>query len=330
MDVQAVILSAYLLFPVISKTQMRLDAAAGRPVMNEEERRKTRVELIATLDAYTYENALKEFAQADMEVQSELGLLSEDLENPEYGPQSPFAALGLSEGGYAEMIYRNSKKRLAFFTYGEEAFTAQETFEGGKTVVSVNGSQFSRSVYDDFYRLVSRTVWKNASTSAESKIIRREILSYGLSSSRIPVSKTEEFIEDNLLIESAFTQSGKPVSIKTFSTKGGMKKSVRTLDYKYDGDGNIVSEEDTKWTGEETFNVKRLYTYSAGKKIPSVDLYENNEHRLHTDYEDELTYREIVYFPPDHSIHTWYRNGVKAEEAVFMGETELSRRTFDE
>ncbi len=140
----------------------------------------------------------------------------EELENPEFGPQSEGSGLvtGEDESGAAESFYLDSIARLRLFEYGEEQFSVSRSSSNSnlKNLISVNSKTFTNRIYDDKYKLVGLKVYQNSSSVADSKILKQVTYFYQGENFR-PRKILEEFPQKKQKVVREFDDAGNPVLV---------------------------------------------------------------------------------------------------------------------
>ena len=339
MDISAAVLAFYLLFPVYDPAQDMLAKKMGADSVSFEERLSSHNELLDMLSAVELNDGnfedLSDFADLE-DVETDPSSFLYELENPEFGPQGEGTSIAqrLGLGNVAEELYTSSEERLSLFEFGEEFFVGPESVSGKKTAVSVNADEIVRTEYDDLYRILERTVWKNAKTFAATEMKVRTCYTYS-GASKLPNFRTEEFLLDGTYRETRFAGKN-PTQVLFYSVSkddaGNVKRHLKNKSaITYDAKGRIAIDEESVYFDDGSSRVqKSIYTYSVTSKIPSVDFYEDGVLRMRTDSTTELDYEQILYFDGDARVQTRYKNGVLVEEVFFLGDEEKSRRTFDE
>ncbi len=338
MDIQAAILSLYLLFPTYTDGQAQLEATVKGSVVPAAERLSQRVELreFINLEKKRMEGSADSKTANSKLDGDELDLGIGNLENPWRGPQSEGADLDFMFEGInaAEVLYTNSMSRLALFEYGEEYFVAPKALCGRNSVVSVNKDCIVRTEYDDLYRMLERTVWKNGSSLASSTMLTRTRYTYASAAAKIPKFCGQEYIDEGRYLETRYNYEGKPTEIIDYGVEkngsGGVKRNLKKKNnYTYDVLSRLVIESELEnFEDGSSRTIKKIYTYSAVSKIPSVSYYENDVLRIQTNYKTETDYTQTVFFDGDFKITTEYRDNERTVEVTYIGDLEVSRRTF--
>ena len=62
--------------------------------------------------------------------------------------------------GIVAVQYKNSSGKLRLFEYGDEDLALLPSVDGGRGIVSVNGSYVTRTLYDEAFRRTERISWK--------------------------------------------------------------------------------------------------------------------------------------------------------------------------
>ncbi|MBO4321013.1 MAG: hypothetical protein J5857_11170 [Treponema sp.] len=330
MTLEAMVLSLYMLFPVISVQQEQLkdhyleSNATDRSLIETD----GGIALSSVLDEWSY------YIQNELINSEEEGIAIENLElleNPELGPQSAGSALalGLEEENYAEIVYKDSLRRLAFFNYGEEYFTPSMPLDGSNAIVNVNSAIIVRNVYDDQYRLTEKITWKNASTVKDSEMLSKITYYYGSGESSVPVRERRELYDKKLVNVIRYSPAGKVLQFEKYSKASAKAKEVleQKITYEYDSKGRITKEESSDLIKEEGrfINKKREYRYLRETVKPNVWYYEEGKLRLLTEYgENDDTYVETVFFDGNFSIKSEFKDGVKVNETIYQSGIEYT------
>ena len=323
MTLEAMVLSLYMIFPIISAPQKQLQEHYLES--NQTDRSSIEIDggssLLATLEEW---NVLmqNEFLNTEEE-----GIAIDNLElleNPELGPQSAGSALalGLEEESYAEIVYKNSLRRLAFFNYGEEYFTPSAPLDGSNSIVNVNSSIIVRNIYDDQYRLSEKITWKNAPTVKDSEMLSKITYYYGNTSSSIPVRERRELYDKKLVNVIRYSPSGKVLQFEKYSKASAKSKEVleQKITYDYDSKNRVIKEESSDLVKDEGryINKKREYRYLRSGVKPTVWYYEEGKLRILTEYgENDDSYVETVFFDEGFSIKSEFKDGVKVNETIY-------------
>lgn len=331
MDIQVAILSLYFLFPNFSSGQAKLEASVKGVALSAAERLDKRMEIknFLALEKLRWQSENEDDELKPEEIFGDIG----DLENPLYGPQSEGSAL--DDINAAEVFYTNSMERLALFEYGEEEFVSPKALCGRNTIVNVNDDIIVRTEYDDFYRTLERTVWKNESSVSASTIITRTRYTYPDEKTRIPKFCGQEYLDEGRYVETKYNYAGKPTEIVDYGVKktdsGGASRILKKKNtYTYDVELRLAMEtENENFEDGTSKSSKKIYTYSAVSKIPSVSYYENNELRIQTDYKAENDYVQTIFFDGNYKISAEYKDNEKISEIVFLNDVEVSRRSFE-
>ncbi|MBP5359142.1 MAG: hypothetical protein J6W60_09910 [Treponema sp.] len=323
MTVEAMVLSLYMLFPIISVQQQQLHDhyletnATDRSMIEDD----NGAGLVAVLDEWKYfrQNELLNTEEESIAIEN-----LELLENPELGPQSAGSALamGLEEENYAEIVYKNSLNRLAFFNYGEEFFTPSRPLDGSNSIVNVNSSIIVRNIYDEQYRLTEKITWKNASTVKDSEMLSKVTYYYGSDDSSFPTRERKELYDKKIVNIIRYSKTGKVLQFEKYSKASAKAKEVleQKIVYEYDSKGRVTKEETSDLLKDEGrfLNKKREYRYLRETVKPNVWYYEEGKLRLLTEYgENDDSYVETVFFDGGFSIKSEFKDGVKVNETIY-------------
>ncbi len=322
MTLEAMVLSLYMLFPIISPQQEQLQ----EHYLETHAEQRNSIEMDGGQSLTAALNEWNLYMQEEFLDTSEGEIAIDNLElleNPEFGPQSAGSALalGLEEENYAEIVYKNSLKRLAFFNYGEEYFSPSSPLDGSNATVNVNSSIIVRNVYDDLYRLKEKITWKNAPTVKDSVMLSKIEFFYGSGDSSFPVRERQELYEKKIVNVIRYSPSGKVLQFEKFSKAGPKSKEVleQKIVYDYDSKGRVILEESSDRVEDGSFvERKREYKYVTDGVKPSVKYYENGVLRLQTEYGfSDYTYVETVFFDGGFSIKSEFKDGVKVNETIY-------------
>ena len=308
MTFSAVVLSFYLLFPVFTPQQYDIAYAFGREKKTVQQQNQICAELRTFLD-------LPESEQPEQADQGQ-NVFADDvdvplpggLENPEYGPQSAASSLVSgdnngtegAEQSVAEKQYLNSQNRLRLFEYGEEQFTINKDSKNQRSVVSVNQDTFTRTRYDDSYRIQDKIVWKNGDTSKNTIIIKKTTYQYKKNDNQAaldnppafekPISSVVEIPGEKKSIETDFDANGNPVKVEYahfIDDPDEVKKAAddkARAEKKAAADGNAPLPANTSESIPKTFTQKKI----IDKK--TVRTYDDTNRVL---TEEETTYFTI-------------------------------------
>ncbi|MBQ2553165.1 MAG: hypothetical protein II563_10010 [Treponema sp.] len=334
MDLQTAVFSLYLLFSAFTPQQADLEIKLHGNDMTTVEKLNKRME-VRNFIAEEKNRILfgNEASEENTEEESAL----KNLENPLYGPQSGgvSAEFGFESMSAAEVLYKNSMERLSLFQYGEEYFSFPDPLDGDRhAVISVNNDVFTRTEYDDYYRMLERTVWKNARSSQGSVMTKRTRYTYSSASATIPRFCGEEDFVGNKYMETRYNASGKPLEIVDYDVgsngAGGVKRILKKKNsYTYDASDRLVIDKLLENFDDGTSkSTKNIYTYSSRSSIPDVSYYENDVLRIQTSYRSENDYIQTVFFDGGFKISTEYKDSERVLEITYLGDMEMSRRTF--
>lgn len=348
MEISALVMSFYLLFPVYDPAQEFLshkledDFTSGPSLYAHdfERRISDHNELLDKLSSVVLEeeNVFADLGDLDfVDMDEDPSSILYELEHPEFGPQGEGTSIAARLGfeNVAEAFYTSSEERLKLFEFGEEFFSPMDSVSGKKSSVSVNSDEIVRTEYDDLFRILERTVWKNASNYAGTEMKERLRYTYAGPSSMLPNFRGEEFLLENTYRETRF--SGKnPTQVLFYAVSkddaGRVKRNLKNRsDFHYDAKGRLSVDEESVFFDDGTSRVQKyIYTYSVTSKLPAVDFYEDGVLRMRTESESDLDYVQTIFFDGDARVVTRYKNGTLFEEIFFLGDEEKSRRTFDE
>lgn len=323
MTLEAMVLSLYMLFPIISVQQEQLEEHYLETNLTD----RSSIEIDGGVMLSQVLEEWRLYAQNELLNTEEEGIAIDNLElleNPELGPQSAGSALalGLEEESYAEIVYRNSLKRLAFFNYGEEYFSPSSPLDGSNSIVNVNSDVIVRNVYDDLYRLKEKITWKNAATVKDSVMLSKVDYYYGSGDALIPVRERREFYDRGLVNVVRYSPAGKVLQFEKYSKSSPKAREVleQKIVYDYDSRGRIVKEESSDLIKEDGsyVNKRREYRYLRETVKPNVWYYEEGKLRLLTEYgENDDSYVETVFFDGGFSIKSEFKDGVKVNETIY-------------
>lgn len=339
MDITTVILSIYLLFPTFTDGQTKLLEKMYPEPMSQSERLSKKMDVKDFIDVQMFimQGELENGTDVSTENQKD-GYASTigNLENPLYGPQSQGSVMDFLVDGInaAEVLYKNSMDQLALFEYGEEFFVAPSVLCGRKSLVAVNKDSITRTEYDDFYRVLEKTVWKNGSTSSQSTMSSRVRYTYENNQSKIPKFCGQEDLDGARYIETRYNRDGKITEVVDYdvgrTSNGGVKRILKKKNnYAYDVSSRLVMESELEnFDNGNSKSTKKIYSYTSASKIPSVSYYEEGELRIKTEYVNENDYIQTVYFDEGFKIATEFRDGERVLEITYMGDNEVRRREF--
>src|SRR5574344_1137753 len=369
MTFSTVALSIYLLFPIFNPQQDEIAAAFGRKALSAEEKETVCSELKLYLGLYDNaeaDGAAEEGADGSSLDASDVPLPG-GLENPEYGPQSEASSLVSNEDGVsaAEKQYLNSQNRLRLFEYGEEQFTTNKDVHNKHSIISVNATTFTRTRYDDSYRVIDSIVFNNGGKAKEPVIVKKTTYEYSTKAAggnerksaepppeyQKPSSMLVEIPAKNQSTEIKYDGNGNPVTVEYAHYTGQddsapddakTKKIIdRSTVRTYDNSNRLIVEEETNYfsipdplrrgkTKPSSYVKKNVYEYTSKAKVPDFTFYEDGVIRMTTKYKDDDTYEEVVYFDNDYKVKTKYEHGNKVEELLYSGSTEVKRQKFEE
>ena len=169
---------------------------------------------------------------------------------------------------------------------------------------------------------------------------------------RNPRKQTIEFFDKEKVEERTYNAKGQPAIITLYnlvenpsSTKARplakIRAKVKSTIYTYDHQGRIASEEEIKTIQvpdplrlgkkiDSTAKRRNVYTYTTKSTSPDLKFYEDDLLRMEVQNLSEDSYQETVYFENDFRVVALYDKGRKVNEIVYMGETEVSRRIYED
>lgn len=229
MGLSVAVAPMYFLLPLLAPSQLKI-IQYFHPEMTEELYNQAHQEICYAVDSgmileqiadsgfyYDEDDSISEnmISIEDLESLNHMKTL-EELENPEFGPQSEGSGLvtGEDESGAAEFFYLDSIARLRLFEYGEEQFSVSRSSSNSnlKNLISVNSKTFTNRIYDDKYKLVALKVYQNSSSVADSKILKQVTYFYQGENFR-PRKILEEFPQKKQKVVREFDDAGNPVLV---------------------------------------------------------------------------------------------------------------------
>ena len=229
MGLSVAVAPMYFLLPLLAPSQLKI-IQYFHPEMTEELYNQAHQEICYAVDSgmileqiadsdfyYDEDDSISEnmISIEDLESLNHMKTL-EELENPEFGPQSEGSGLvtGEDESGAAESFYLDSIARLRLFEYGEEQFSVSRSSSNSnlKNLISVNSKTFTNRIYDDKYKLVGLKVYQNSSSVADSKILKQVTYFYQGENFR-PRKILEEFPQKKQKVVREFDDAGNPVLV---------------------------------------------------------------------------------------------------------------------
>lgn len=229
MGLSVAVAPMYFLLPLLAPSQLKI-IQYFHPEMTEELYNQAHQEICYAVDSgmileqiadsgfyYDEDDSISEnmISIEDLESLNHMKTL-EELENPEFGPQSEGSGLvtGEDESGAAESFYLDSIARLRLFEYGEEQFSVSRSSSNSnlKNLISVNSKTFTNRIYDDKYKLVALKVYQNSSSVADSKILKQVTYFYQGENFR-PRKILEEFPQKKQKVVREFDDAGNPVLV---------------------------------------------------------------------------------------------------------------------
>ena len=229
MGLSVAVAPMYFLLPLLAPNQLKI-IQYFHPEMTEELYNQAHQEICYAVDSgmileqiadsdfyYDEDDSISEnmISIEDLESLNHMKTL-EELENPEFGPQSEGSGLvtGEDESGDAESFYLDSIARLRLFEYGEEQFSVSRSSSNSnlKNLISVNSKTFTNRIYDDKYKLVALKVYQNSSSVADSKILKQVTYFYQGENFR-PRKILEEFPQKKQKVVREFDDAGNPVLV---------------------------------------------------------------------------------------------------------------------
>lgn len=268
--------------------------------------------------------------------------LLEELENPEFGPQSEGV---LEEGKISsevERIYRNPFNRIKYFEYGEETLSVGN-FNGSKEIISVNESVVVMKKYNEEFCLAKKIEWDNSTESADKKLLRETDYTYGSETGNL-ILQSEKNYQASVFTQTYYGKHKLPVRIVVWNMNEGGNKISRVLDYEYDEKNRVVAEKTLSYFYSQTSGGKTSRTQKEEKKLytyknQSDEPEEENETELEPDmeyfvdgtlrvtvfYEDENVRTETLYFDGGFKIINRYENEIKVKEIILNNDVETNR-----
>jgi|GEM_PF-2005598 len=311
MDFEAVILSFYMLFPQVHPWQSRFDAAFKKDGLSVNVRQDVRKEIIGVLDSY---NRALVPSDASIPVDDSI----------------------LDTLGTVAVQYKNSSGKLRLFEYGDEQLALTPSVNGGRGIVSVNGSYVTRTLYDEAFRKTERISWKQGAglpfIANRKTYLYRDPLPKGGFLKKNPGGRRGEAYGQNSGGKSVPVPSRPldqysrtPVSLWDEDFE---KKKIQ--DVKFDSRGNpmridfydVVTDEESK--KEEKLLVKtRLSSFDGSDRVLSEEerlFFKKMDPLRQTMTKDAFLTRKNVYtYKPSSDIPDckFYEDGVLRMETVY-------------
>lgn len=115
------------------------------------------------------------------------------------------------------------------------------------------------------------------------------------------------------------------------------RKVEYIYEYKYDGEGRVVSETITHFSYDYKYSDysssksvrKSLYSYRRKDCPPDTQFFENGVLRMKTIYRDENNYTKTVFFDGNASVTVEYKKGKKVLEIFSIDGQESFRQSYE-
>lgn len=222
---------------------------------------------------------------------------------------------------------RNSKNMLSAFSYDDEIFVPVQLLDGERSFISVNKDTIYRVKFDSAMKVSEEIEWKNGNSVSDSRMISRKTWNYGERK-----SVTEELFLHDEIIETFYDGKDNPVKIYNYllvqnpkSTAENplpkMKKVDVIIENFFDEENRLVESSINDYArriedDRIVYKKKILYIYTLKSSNPDMKVYEDDQLRLVTEYEDDETYYETIYFGEKFSVRSKYVDDVMVEENV--------------
>lgn len=222
---------------------------------------------------------------------------------------------------------RNSKNMLSAFSYDDEIFVPVQLLDGERSFISVNKDTIYRVKFDSAMKVSEEIEWKNGNSVSDSRMISRKTWNYGERK-----SVTEELFLHDEIIETFYDGKDNPVKIYNYllvqnpkSTAENplpkMKKVDVIIENFFDEENRLVESSINDYArriedDRIVYKKKILYIYTLKSSNPDMKVYEDDQLRLVTEYEDDETYYETIFFGEKFSVRSKYVDDVMVEENV--------------
>lgn len=305
MTLEAAVLSFYLLFPVVTDGQRYIEHKFVRESLSE----RQKIQQIAKLKDFL---AGKHYIDdSSLVINANIPLLMNEI--------------GL---GAEELLHKKDDEKIRLLEFGVEKFSVEQNCFSGKNVVNVNNRQFLQTSYDDYYRVIEKTLWLNGEKSSDVKLLQRTVYNYD-DDGTVPATVSHEYISKNKIEQISYNKFGNPVRIHSYTIKDGKRILTNRQSFLYDSSQRIISEETNSYTINAPSS-KTVYTYTKKSKEPDTKYYEGGILRISTTYESNDRYRITTYFDNRYSITVTYQDKKRIKEVVYLNGVRQRERTFDE
>lgn len=232
-----------------------------------------------------------------------------------------------NEKSLTSVYWRNSKNMLSAFSYDDEVFVPVQLLDGERSFISVNQDKICRVKFDKEMKICEEIEWTKGNSVSDSKMIARRRWNYGEKK-----SITEELFDQKKIIETFYDEKNNPVKIYNYllvqnpkSTSleplPDLKKIDGIIENFYDGENRLIESNINDYErkiadNRIVYKKKILYIYTSKSSMPDMKVYEDDKLRLVTEYENDETYYETIYFDEKFSVRSKYVDDVMVEENV--------------
>lgn len=245
-----------------------------------------------------------------------------------------------------EFVYYDRNGEVRRFSYDGEQMSARKRFlgygENGEEIFQVEmtssyGKKVKRRVFDEEARLVSSETFSIGSNSKDFILLSSRKYSYS-DGSKIPSKSSETDFSKNTSFDVTFNESGLVLHRIEYSLpsedgeekdKKSEKSPLRSARFEYDEKGRVVTEENAVWTSGVKTVRKKVYKFTETSQSPDFEYYEDGILRLRREYDDEKNFYERTFMEDGFSILSYFEDGVKFYEIVYLNDVEVRRKYYD-
>ena len=312
MEIAALLLNLYLLFPVLNESQVALTRAVmGFP--NAENEFVLRREMNAFLDSISLEspetNELEENTDEEEEGETEVDKIK---------------------------LYTDLQNHLRLYEINSEAIAVSSPENENTSIVSVNDKYFTLTEFDEKYRKTIETKWNKGKSLDDTNVIYKTEFFYDDN-----ISRFETDYKKNILKKIFYTQKNLVNRIEYYRLPEVFKEEKNTENeneepflykteiYEYDNDDRVICEtvktktKKTDFYDEEIIvddEFKTQYIYKSNLETSDIKYYENSVLHLKREYKNETDYTETRYFDSNFKIITEFKDGIKVDEKIITPE----------
>ena len=239
-----------------------------------------------------------------------------------------------------EYVYYDRNDSVRRFSYDGEQMSARKRVVGVSEdgeeicqteIIAAFEKKVKRRIFDEFSRLVSSETFSMGASAKDMALSSSRKYSYE-GDSKIPSKSSETDFAKKTSVDVVFNEKGLVLSRSDYSISEDEKKKkmpIKKVVLVYDESDRITSEENTVWNGDDKFVRKNIYKYTEISEKPDYEYYEDGILRLSRNYDDEKCYYEKTFMDDGFWILSYFEDGMKFYEIVYLNDVEVRRKYYD-